>query len=288
MESRFFTMVLRCLLFVIAGSTSSVEAQVADAFPEFSRQESLQRLQQKIAAVQPLVVHAMIALCDNEHQGIVPVNERLGDGANPRTNLYWGALYGVSHHFGRAESWQLLETQENVSAVVLERKIFSRVMPNGTRVILVADAYRGDAMKACLVDFFDAVSGRKSEEVRVVKDAFGIFGAADLIVFNGHNGLMDYYNLRFLRSADQLPREVAVIGCASEGYFNPHLKIAGGYPLLMTTNLMAPEAYVMEALVNNWALGKDGETIRKSVGAAYHKYQKCGLNGATSLFSTGW
>ena len=116
----------------------------------------------------------------------------------------------------------------------------------------------------------------------------GLAGNADLLVFNGHNGLMDYYGIKFLKSADQRKREVAVIGCASKSYFNPHLKYAGGYPLLMTTNLMAPEAYVLEGVVDSWAMAGSGGAIRKSAGAAYYAYQHCGLNGATNLFSTGW
>ena len=43
----------------------------------------------------PVVVHVVVALCDNEHQGIVPVPATLGNGQDPRNNLYWGALYGV-------------------------------------------------------------------------------------------------------------------------------------------------------------------------------------------------
>ena len=43
----------------------------------------------------PLVVHVTVALCDNEHQGIVPVPRAIGNGKDPRNNLYWGADYGV-------------------------------------------------------------------------------------------------------------------------------------------------------------------------------------------------
>ena len=40
-------------------------------------------------------IHVFVALCDNKHQGIIPVRDELGDGDKPRWNLYWGALYGV-------------------------------------------------------------------------------------------------------------------------------------------------------------------------------------------------
>lgn len=35
------------------------------------------------------IVHVLVALCDNEHQGIVPVPARLGNGEDPERNLYW-------------------------------------------------------------------------------------------------------------------------------------------------------------------------------------------------------
>ena len=40
-------------------------------------------------------IHVFVALCDHINQGIVSVPESLGNGQNPTTNLYWGALYGV-------------------------------------------------------------------------------------------------------------------------------------------------------------------------------------------------
>ena len=44
---------------------------------------------------EPLRVHVTVALCDNATQGMVPVPAAIGDGDDPRTNLYWGARYGV-------------------------------------------------------------------------------------------------------------------------------------------------------------------------------------------------
>ena len=52
-----------------------------------------ERLQRKIKNKEPLLIHTFVPLCDNDNQGIVPVNKSLGDGFNLRTNLYWGALY---------------------------------------------------------------------------------------------------------------------------------------------------------------------------------------------------
>ena len=71
---------------------------VPTSLGEFSRDEIKERLLAKIEKKEDLFVHVFVPLCDNEHQGIVPVNKSLGDGFNPHSNLYWGALYGVKTH----------------------------------------------------------------------------------------------------------------------------------------------------------------------------------------------
>lgn len=42
------------------------------------------------AAAETRVIHVLVALCDNEHQGIVPVSADLGNGDNPAINRIGG------------------------------------------------------------------------------------------------------------------------------------------------------------------------------------------------------
>jgi len=64
------------------------------------------RLDGDAGAGKPLVAHVVVALCDNEFQGIVPVPAHLGDGDSPRSNLYWGAMYGVRSYFRNQPGWK--------------------------------------------------------------------------------------------------------------------------------------------------------------------------------------
>ncbi|MGA8622454.1 MAG: hypothetical protein WB660_28525, partial [Candidatus Sulfotelmatobacter sp.] len=65
--------------------------------------------------------------------------------------------------------------------------------------------------------------------------------------------------------------------------------VAGGaYPLLWTTNLMAPEAYTLKSALDGWIGGENNEQIRDRATGAYDKYQKCGVRAARRLFATGW
>ena len=79
-------------------------------------------------------------------------------------------------------------------------------------------------------------------------------------------------------------RAAAVLACASRPYFLDLLRAGGAEPLLLTTGLMAPEAYVLDAAVTAFARGDSAVGVREAAAAAYARYQKCGLEGARRLF----
>ncbi|MCB0643477.1 MAG: hypothetical protein KDC44_17630, partial [Phaeodactylibacter sp.] len=249
--------------------STDLNTEFPKIFPTFTRKELQTRLQEKIANGEALTVHLFVPLCDNENQGIVPVSAALGNGQNLQTNLYWGARYGIKSHFERQAAWQQITSLKDPSETILERVVFYRSYPNGAKVYLIADAYRGDKMETCLLDYLNALAGKRQDSVQIKEQQLPIAGAADLLVFNGHNGLMDYYDTPTVENADGRKREASVIGCISHGYFVKYLRQAQAYPLLMTTNLMAPEAYVAEALIDAWAQGRSGEEVRQAAGRAY-------------------
>jgi hypothetical protein len=56
--------------------------------------------------------------------------------------------------------------------------------------------------------------------------------------------------------------------------------------LLLTTGLMAPEAYTLHAAIEGWLKNETGAQIRERAAQEYHKYHKCGIKGARNLFYT--
>src|ERR1700730_9005693 len=70
------------------------------------------------------VVHVFVALADNQHQGIVPVPARLGDGDAPASNLYWGAAFGVKTFFRSSKDWELISASPGPILSILERCVF--------------------------------------------------------------------------------------------------------------------------------------------------------------------
>jgi hypothetical protein len=235
------------------------------------------------------LVHVLVALCDNVNQGIVPVSAALGNGEDPAKNLYWGAAFGVKTFFSKSKDWRLVADTIDPKYAVMERLVFKH---RSRDVYLVADAYKGIEIQRAIMDFLASAAGGMNETLSVSLDAkkieLNIGGGADLVAFVGHNGLMDFRLPSYPAKEDDARREAIILSCASKSYFTAPLRRTGAEPLLWTTNLMAPEAYILQAALDGWMLGEDGERVRQRAAVAYNSYQKCGLKSAQSLFVTGW
>lgn len=213
-------------------------------------------------------VLVIVALCDNAHQGIVPVSARLGNGQDPANNLYWGAAYGVKTFFSRSSRWKAEPTSTPITPFVLDHAVFrSLEFP----VELVAEAYDGSKMSAALSRFFSEAST----------------GDTDLVCFVGHNGLMDLPLEALPQPGMPRPKGAVVLACKSRSYFGEPLERLGCPPMVTTSGFMAPEAYALEAIVREWAGGADGRAMASAAATAYSKYQKCGISAARRLFVAG-
>jgi hypothetical protein len=233
------------------------------------------------------MVYVVVALCDNVNQGIVPVAPALGNGDDAERNLYWGARFGVRTHFNASREWQLVSDARDPSPKVLERLVYK----HRTRdAYLVADAYRGAEIRQATADFLNAASGNTNPTVEIAGKTYGLSkgAAAHLVAYVGHDGLMDFQLSYMPKHSDEVRRDAVVLACISKKYFAPPLKESGANPLLWTTNLMAPEAYVLKAVLDGRLAGEDGEQVRERAAKAYDTYQSCGLNSARALFATGW
>jgi hypothetical protein len=237
----------------------------------------------------PRIIHVFVALCDNVNQGIVPVPARIGNGEDPKNNLYWGAAYGVKTFFAKSADWQLLLTTPSPKKAILERCVFKHRTKN---VYLVADAYRGSQIKRAIKCFLKAAAGAGNQTIALNAGSENLSlragGAANLVAYIGHNGLMDFRLDADPKATGDSSRDAIILACISKSYFSTPLRAAGASPLLWTTGLMAPEAYVLKSALDGWILDETGEQIRTRAAAAYNQYQKCGLGAARNLLVTGW
>jgi hypothetical protein len=235
------------------------------------------------------VIHVFVALCDNVNQGIVPVAPSLGNGDNPASNLYWGAAFGVKTFFKKSKDWELVSEVQNPKPTVLERLVFKHKQKD---LFMIADAYRGKEISQTIRDFLEAAAGWPGEGIKVsVKGAersFNSGGSSELLAYVGHDGLMDFKLHSPPLARDKRQRKAMILACISKEYFASVLKPTGAQPLLWTTNLMAPEAYILSAAFEGWTKGENNEQIRQRAAKAYDSYQNCGPKSANNLFATGW
>jgi len=238
-----------------------------------------------LSAQTPRVAHVLVALCDNEHQGIVKVPAGIGNGQNARTNLYWGAGYGVKTHFDRSAEWLRVPCEPATEVHILDRAVWKH---RDSAVYIVAEAYDGRSIREATIDLLRYASGASARNVKAGETTLRAGGDAALVAYVGHDGLMDFSIEERFTSSSRNSREAIILACISKRFFTEHLRATGAYPLVWTTGLMAPEAYTLKAALDGWVQREGRDSIRERAAAAYDKYQKCGINGARRLLVTGW
>lgn len=246
-----------------------------------------QRIVRDLDAGLPLVAHVVVALADNEHQGIVRVPQSLGDGDRPQSNLYWGAMYGVKGFLRRSPDWRLVPIPASGDARILERVLFRRDLVRDGKAVtvyLLAEAWQGRQIAASIGRFLELTRGQHAESVRVDGREIAAGGAAHLIAYAGHNGLMDFAAPALAASSERrLPRVAVVLACHSDAYFSALLRPHAA-PLVTTASLMAPEAYVLDAIVAAWFAGSTRAAVVGAAAQAYARYQKISERAGRSIF----
>ena len=209
-----------------------------------------------------------VALADNASQGIVPVPAAIGKGTDPERNLYWGTAEGLKGVFDKSKSWRLeAKDDQPAEADVLRTRTYRHVR---TKALLTAKAYRGTAIQACIEDFEAAIQGR----------------SYDLVVYIGHNGLMDFtLPVPTPPNAATNTPACIVLCCRSEAYFKPRIEAAGGRPVLLTTQLMYPGSFILHASAEGWLNGEPPAQIRERAGEAYAANQKISKKAALGVFA---
>jgi hypothetical protein len=219
-----------------------------------------------------LEIEVFVPLCDGAQ--LACGRAGAGDPRSLEANLYWGAAYGAERFLKRAPGFQVRSRQDGTAgAAVLREVVLERTAGPGEQPVrLRLRAYAGDRIDVALEDFLRAAAGGSS---------------ADLLVWAGHDRLMDRPPPELKVPAEAKPRPVAILACESEKYFGPVLRALGAQPIALTRSFMAPEAYLLEALAASVA--KHGPTapvpLRTALVDAYARYQRITPKAAGTVFS---
>ncbi|MCE9611153.1 MAG: hypothetical protein K8R23_13240 [Chthoniobacter sp.] len=222
------------------------------------------------AHAEPARLQVFIALADNRTQGIAPVPEKIGNGDDAETNLYWGCSEALKPVLRASPDWKLDRTEKNPLPDVLERAVFRH---KSARWELVANVYRGSAIKACTTAFFSALASEAPRE------------QTPLVAYIGHDGLMDFELPAEAIMRRGPGRQAIVLCCQSREYFSAHLGKAGAIPLLTTTQLMYPGGFILRAALDGWTAGETPGQIRQRAAAAYARNQKISVKAAAGVFA---
>jgi len=199
--------------------TGDFDKEITEFLLNDARKEWKQELEQSIHNKEDIVIHCFVALCCNKCQGIVPVPEFLGKGDDQNGNLYWGAGGGVRTFFDRNKDWRLIKKYA-VNDTILERVIYHRNV-NGANFYLVADAYHGKYIYSTIDDLLQSSTGYYICDVELENKAVQAGGNSNLLVYIGHNGLMDFtYNKEIIQNRNTNPKEVIILACMSKQFFS--------------------------------------------------------------------
>lgn len=248
------------------------------------------RVARDIQAGKPLVVRVVVALCSNAQ--IDCGSPSAGSPGDLHTNLYWGAIFGARRFLERKRSgWKRVDIQPRHGAV-LERVVFRRwvsgkrwglVGKRRVEELAVLDAVHGAHIDEAVRGFWRAASsggrvefsdGARRRSVRV-----------HVVGYVGHNRLMD--GTRLPHVAAKSPRAIPsfVLACYSSSYFSPSLRAVGSRPLVMTRALMAPEGYVLDAVLRGLGDNESEHTIRARAVRAYAAWQHLSVRQASRIFA---
>lgn len=242
-----------------------------------------------VQAGRPLVLYVVVPLCSNEQ--INCGSAIAGRSAGLEHNVYWGASFGAKHFFDRRGSgWEQVEVSRQ-DGVFLERVVYRRMVPGGpwgrdapVEQIVAIQAIHGDAIDTAVDHLYATATtgGRLSFMDGQTKRDERI----QIVGYAGHNRMMDGKTLPDPAPGARSPIPSFVLACKSEPYFAPQLTSAGSTPLVMTATLMAPEAYLIDAIARGIGDNAPPSELRSRAVQAYAKWQKLTPRQASSVFAT--
>ncbi|WP_103654352.1 hypothetical protein [Agarilytica rhodophyticola] len=242
------------------------------------------RVETALEAGSPLVVHATVVLCTNRTKNTDICNEN-----KPRTNLYWGAQFGVKTYFNRQKHWQRLSVPKTSGSGYLERVAFKRavkVRSGEVDVYLVADVWRGGDVRKATESFLTMSSGENVEKFKFEDRTIYAGGESHVTAYLGHNGLANF-TLDLDLEKNTLPNSAIVLGRRTSATFTEPLRSTGTFPLLTTKGVVTPEAYILEAAILSWFSKVSPVDTLNDTAEVYSKYQKASIAWSRKQFVPG-
>jgi len=245
------------------------------------------RIQSDVQSGQPFVVLVVVPLCSNDQ--IDCGASWAGQPGRLETNIYWGAIWGTRRFLQRRNSpWETVEIA-GPSDGLLEQVVFRRHVPGSlwgrqgqVEQLVVLQAVHGTNIDAAVDRFWSYAT--RGGQIRFQDAGRTRNEGVHVVGYNGHNRLMDG---KRLPDESLLPNAIPsfVMACVSDSYFAPSLRAAGSFPLLMTRTLMAPEGYLLDAIVRSLGENASRAQLRDAAISAELKWLKIPASQAQYMFA---
>lgn len=229
-----------------------------------------------------------VALADRDRRDLAPVAGRFGDGDDPLTNQYWGALYGLETYFANKPGWTRLYADAGDGLEVVRRVVFrARSEPSeawATRSVdqpfdlyVLALAWRGSVMTAAMRQALVDALTDDPVTLEVAGKPVIFRGGSDIVGYVGQNPLLERRDRVFAGLAargDRGPVGVFFACWKSAVHLHRDTVERGLYPMLFVHQQIVPEAYLIEGLLRALLSGELGDGLTAGAAVEYARYQK--------------
>jgi hypothetical protein len=241
-----------------------------------------------------VLVH--VALCDNDSQGIVPVENRsICNGNAPEQNIYWGTDGGLPSVL-RKQRYKQIEYTKPANGPVLVRGVWTKTFAPGralrergvtdpVRVEVVGLAYRGSEIRTAMLDYVQRAHDDAGDSAQPAL-------APHVVGYIGHNYFYDTRDRApFVLAAQHhatAERGVFALSCNGDRYHIRSLVTSERARVLsLDTNLTYPGAWTVHGLVEGLARGDTLKGIHRQAATRYAEGFKVKLGVALRMFAYG-
>jgi hypothetical protein len=255
--------------------------------------DALPTIYADVRAGLPFVTLVIVPLCNNAQ--IACGGGKAGDPSALDGNLYWGRGFGVRRFLDvMPKTWERIATRgangHVLEEVVYRRYVSSKFWDRGSdrtpvEQLLVLRAVHGDEIDRAVDDFMALAEHGGYATFREQAQTHERRVLVHVVGYAGHNRLMDGKKLAQGRQNNPAATPSFVLACRSDAYFSSALRAVGSEPLVMTRDLMAPEGYVIEALVRALGDRVSESMLRARVVSAYAEWQRIPERTASLIFA---
>ncbi|MFQ5424880.1 MAG: hypothetical protein ACE5F9_12995 [Phycisphaerae bacterium] len=235
-----------------------------------------------------LAVTVHVALADGGRSHLAPVAARFGNGDDPSTNQYWGALYGFETHFANSGVWRRAYSDSGDGVRIVRRVVFDRsVEPSADwrrrgvvdrfDVYVLANAWRSALMVEAMEQPLREALAGDTVTLHVSGRDVSFGGAGVLVGYLGQNAMIERYWDPFAGLPRRSQRgQVGVFYACWKSAICLHRDVVehGLYPVLFVRSEIVPEAYLVDGLLGALVSGKSGDAFVVSAAEAYARYQR--------------